>query len=419
MSKNKTNHKLRNRGSRLFTLVVLGSVVFLLVGVSLACESTAPVPAFPRTTFSSPLSGTAEAYQLDHLATTQALQGDMNSVAAAATISALEQKMTVEAVAVENTRQAELVAAIEWQTAVAATAVAWDVTSTAQAIEYAMMADQATSTAEAANAHATSTAEAANAYATATAEAEAAMATQTAHSQSINATSTAEVEATTGARAFEIQSTQDAYNAMAVAQSAESTRQSVVATRSQIDREKDLGAVRDYGAVAVVFLGIIGGSVLLFYVGVFAYEHLKKRPQPVPTNFMGQPIPFLTAVGPRRALLNERNQPGPVLMLDDVTGQVTAPQYRDSGQEERTTARGQKVELETTPRLNVGGGRRGQQAEIETTPPPASLSGLRSVRIFRQLEQAMAIGAVPNQLAANVQEVINAVEWTTVPNAKT
>ena len=91
------------------------------------------------------------------------------------------------------------------------------------------------------------------------------------------------------------------------------------------------------------------------------------------------------------AFLDMDRQPGPVIeLLPD--GGANAPQVRNPGQEERTTARDQMADAMTRPRL--GGGHSAQPVQM-AEPPQARPEGLTGVRVLRTLGQATTAGLLP------------------------
>ncbi len=255
-----------------------------------------------------------------------------------------------------------------------ATAMAISVQMTAQAMAIQATAEQrsyeATATADALNRQATATAEARSYEATATAQYKADVATATRQAWEGRQTATSE----------SVQATAGAYQA--------------TATRAAEEREIVLGYGRDYG-IPLALVSIACGAGALVVYGLREY---KKRPMIHPRNFLGDAEPMAVPVeGGGYTFVDLDRQPGPVLQILP-SGKVIAPQLRNEGQEERTTARDQAVDAMTRPKL--GGGARGAGLGL---PAPPTAPGLRSVRMFRRLDQAGKVGILSPMLTESLE----------------
>jgi hypothetical protein len=223
---------------------------------------------------------------------------------------------------------------------------------------------------------------------------------------------TRQAEATAGALAFQATATRQAWEGAqtATAESAGATRAAydatqkayqATATRQAQQRDEVLAYGRDYG-IPVVLLIVAGGIVALI---VYAIRQHAKKPVVLERDFRGDAQPLgLPLPGGGWQLVDMDRQPGPALVALP-SGEVTAPQLRSAGQEERTTARDQLTDLTARPRL--GGGHKGSGGRTPAVPlappprPPAP--GLRQVAVLRRLDQAAAAGMLPPGVVATLQ----------------
>lgn len=382
------------RSAFIIGLCPLALLVLLVIG----CETT-PSGTTTLPTFTSPLQGTAEAIALERYATRSAVEVNAAQAAAQATAQAGIYEATRVALEEELKRENQ------WATQQAAFA-----TQTAQAAEAAVQATRAetsyraTVTADAMSSAATATAHAMASAATATVEAERWEATR----QALEATRRA--EATAGAMALQATivgaTKQAAQTATAEAVLATQVAYRATATRAAEERELTLGYVRDYGMPLGLLCVILGIALLVAFVA----RQIAKRPQIIQRDGLGDaPLIRITGPGGGERYLDLDRQPGAVIeLLPD--GTVNAPQLRDPGQEERTTARDQVGDATTRPRLGAGhSGGRAPALPMAPLPPPPSAPGLRHVSVFRSLRQAARAGLLPATLAAAAES-----DWTEV-----
>ena len=273
-------------------------------------------------------------------------------------------------------------------------------TAQAQVVQATAAAVAAQATAQAAAIQATAEARAMNA--TATTEAWDRQTTATAQSKADSATATAQViawEATSTQRAWEGKTTATAEAVQATEGSHHATM-----TRQAERREETMGYARDYGLPLLLLSGASGLVVFIVYI----IRQQAKRPIVYPRSVLGdaEPMAFPRPEG-GYTLVDLDRQPGPVLLVGP-TGNVDAPQLRDPGQEERTTARDQVLDMSTRPKLGPGH-KGGAPPELPLAPPPTpQIPGLRSVRVIRSLPQANRAGLIPppmfEALAADWEE---------------
>lgn len=358
-----------------------GSIAVLILAL-LAVGCTASEGAAANHSFAGPLQGTADAIGLERYATRSAVEVSAAEVAAQATAQAAVFKATHVAL------QQELARENQWATQQADRA-----THTAQAAAAAVEATRAET-----SYRATSTADAQSSAATATVEAERWQATR----QALESTRVA--EATTGALALQgtvVGATRQAnHTATAEAVAAAQMAHQATATRAAEQREVTLGYARDYG----IPLGLVLFLTGLAGLAVFFIRQMAKRPQIIPRDDLGDaPLIRISSPDGSERYLDLDRQPGALVeVLAD--GRVSAPQLRDPGQEERTTARDQVGDAMTRPRLG-GGHRAARPSALPMTPlpPPPSAPGLRKVAVFRTLGQASKAGMLPPPLAQAVE----------------
>lgn len=296
------------------------------------------------------------------------------------------QRAQAEVQRIAATSRAEQATAAAWDRSVQATAAAHNqevqLTANAQATHQAVavaattqaMAIEATQSAHALAA--TQQAEQWNREATATAQAFANLTTATAQARADMATAQAEAAA---------------YRQTATAEVVHATEYShqATATRAAAIREERLGAARDYG-LPILLLGLIG---CIIGVIVWGIRQWSKRPIVYERSLLGDAQPMaVPQTGGGFAFVDMDRQPGPVIKVLP-TGQVDAPRLRSPGQEERTTARDQAVDVSTRPRLGDGHG--SQPALPMPEPPQAKPEGLAGVRVLRRLDQAATAGLLP------------------------
>ena len=366
-------------------------VVVVLIGLVLAgCGDFATYT--PERGWSDGAQATIEGVNVQAIGTLAALdvaekQLNLNSTAQAAivnvTVEAFRARAEVDRQAA--TRQSAAATSAAWDRAVQETAVANDVRLRAT--------EQAASATAQAAAVVQATAEARSVAATL--EARAFEGTRQAVAiEGTRARQTWEQDATATAWARDYEATAqaeyDARRASATAEVVQATRDShqATATRAAEKREETLGAARDYGLPAfglVLILAAIVGGVLLVKQWV-------NRPQIVERSILGdaQPMMFKQRDG-SYTLIDLDRQPSAALRLLP-SGDVSAPQLRNAGQEERTTARDQALDGVTRPRL--GGGHNAQPLPMPE-PPQAQPEGLQGVRILRTLGQAATAGLLP------------------------
>lgn len=203
-----------------------------------------------------------------------------------------------------------------------------------------------------------------------------------------------EQDATATAWAAEYQATAEALyatrRAEATAEIVAATRDSHIATatRKTEIRDENLGYARDYGLPAFGLVLIIAAII----GGVWLVRQWVSRPQIVERSILGdaQPMMFRQKDG-SYTLVDLDRQPSAALRLLP-SGDVSAPQLRNAGQEERTTARDQALDGVSRPRL--GGGHSAQPVPM-AEPPSAAMEGLQGVRILRTLGQASTAGLLP------------------------
>ena len=261
----------------------------------------------------------------------------------------------------------------QWATQQAANATeAYQATQAAISVKATNTAQSVQATSEERNYRATSTAEAIAATsttdarnATATKQKADDLATSTQQTRNDNRTSTAE-----------------AHTATAVMAQATMTRQAE-------KREVTMGAVRDFG---LPILGLLVGGVVLM-VGLQVVRDYLNRPVPYERGILGdfQPLGFRDGEG-GWTLIDLDRQPGHVTRVLP-NGEVEAPQVRSAGQEERTTARDQALDMNTRPQIGKGRKRELPEPQLPTeAPPKAPAPGLRSVRVLRKLEHVDKAG---------------------------
>jgi len=359
---------------------VLGLAV-ILAGVSLAGCGGDWATYTPERSWSEGAQATVEGVNVAAIGTMAALDVQEKQAHLDATAQAAIIQATMEAVRA----QAEVQRIAATRSAAEATSVAWD--------RY-VQATQAAHNQEVqltAIAHATQEARAV------AATSEAAMIEATRQAVALEATrqrQTWEQDATATAWARDYEATAqaeyDARRASATAEIVQATRDShqATATRSAEKREENLGAVRDYGLPAfglvLVLAAIVGG--------VWLARQWVSRPQIVERSILGdaQPMMFKQRDG-SYTLVDLDRQPSAALRLLP-SGDVSAPQLRNAGQEERTTARDQALDGVSRPRL--GGGHSAQPLPM-AEPPQAQPEGLQGVRILRTLGQASTVGLLP------------------------
>jgi chemotaxis protein histidine kinase CheA len=339
-----------------------------------------------------PLKPTAQAVALERFATAQTHESAAE--AAAATQQAERDRaerqyamMTAEAQQTAQAHQREMDRRRQWATQQAANATqVYDATRAAVAAQATTEARHAQATAIERAARATGTAVVVSRRATTTAQKQYADATMT--KQAANDAATA----TRGAWEARTTSTAESHTSTAMMAHATMTRQ---AER----REETLGAVRDYGLPIVLILA--AGAVAM--VGFNMLRDFLNRPVQYDRSILGdfQPLAFKDGRG-GWTLVDLDRQPGHVTRVLPG-GDVDAPQVRNAGQEERTTARDQMTDASTRPKL--GPGHRSESTpelsmeSASTVPAP----GLRSVRVLRQLEHIEQAGFLPGPLLESVE----------------
>lgn len=329
----------------------------------LACESTATV-----TPFVSP-NPTVQAISQDSFATRSALEVDLAQSAAQATQQAISLQATLQA----QERQLAILRAEETRRAQA----------TISALELTRQAAELQLTREAWHVQLTVTERAFQL--TATEQARRDLLTQT-------------------AQAWSGQLTADAYylarQETATAQHIQATRTAeyATATRQAERREEVLAYGRDFG-LPLILLGLLICAILLLIYGI---QWWMRRPVPFDRDFRGDARPFFIPTRDGKYVLVDLDrQPGPAMIVHP-DGTVEAPQLRPAGQEERTTARDQVVDLTTRPRL--GGPGRGNPPALPLAPPPSPMQGIRRVAVLRRLDQAATAGLLPPNLVAALEE---------------
>jgi chemotaxis protein histidine kinase CheA len=339
-----------------------------------------------------PLKPTAQAVALARFATAQTHESAAE--AAAATQQAERQRaeqqyrvLTTEARMTEEAHRREMNERYQWATQQAANATqVYDATQAAIAAQATIEARHTQATATERAVRATGTAALAAQRATATAQKQHTDATMT--KQTANDAATA----TRGAWEARTTSTAESHTSTAVMAQATMTRQ---AER----REQTLGAVRDYGLPILLILA--AGAVAM--VGFNMLRDFLNRPVQYDRSILGdfQPLAFKDGRG-GWTLVDLDRQPGHVTRVLPG-GDVDAPQVRNAGQEERTTARDQMTDASTRPKL--GPGHRSKSTpelsmeSASTVPAP----GLRSVRVLRQLEHIEQAGFLPGPLLESVE----------------
>jgi hypothetical protein len=368
---------------------------FAMVALSLlACGESGTSP--PPGGYSEEARPTVEALAIERLQTAQAYDGqarqaELTRQAAEANRQEADRQaqqrylyLTTEAQMTAEAHRRELEQQQQWATQQAAnatqvaqaTAQAVAVAATSQAVAIEATAQQraleATATAEALNRQGTATAQARADAATATAQAAAWQATVTRQAWEGKVTATSEV----------VQATAAAYAA--------------TATRAQEKREVVLGYGRDYGIPVMLFALVICGGIGVFYLA----RTWAKRPIVYKRSLLGDAQPMaIPREGGGYTFVDLDRQPGPALQIGPG-GEVNAPLLRSAGQEERTTARDQAVDGMTRPKIGGGGQ---SQAPNLPAPPVAPAPGLRSVRVFRRLDQVGRVGLLPPSLVAAIE----------------
>ena len=376
----------------LFALLVTGCDDAYYPHTPSAAEGTELTRVATAWADNDPLKPTAQAVALERFATAQAHESAAES--AAATQQAERDRaerqyriLTAEAQMTQDAHRRDLEQKQQWATQQAANA-----TQVYNATQAAMAAQATT---EARHAQATATERAVRATGTAAAVAQ--RATATAQKQHTDATMTREAAlnaatATHAAWAGQTTATAQAHTATAVMAHATMTRK---AER----REETLGAVRDYGIPILLILaagavGVVGLNVLRDYLN---------RPVQYDRSFLGdfQPLAFKDGRG-GWTLVDLDRQPGHATRVLP-SGEVLAPQVRSAGQEERTTARDQTVDVATRPRLGPGH-KNTETPQLPTEAPPrAPAPGLRSVRVLRRLDHVDQAGFLPRPLLESVE----------------
>jgi len=317
----------------------------------------------------------AEAAQAEAQAAREVAQATEDAAAAMAERQYVA--MTADAQATQTAHERDLEQKRLWATQQAANATQCaQATQQAVSIQLTQQAASVQATAQAWALEQTATAEGWNRQGTATAQARAERATSTAEVVAWQVTSTA--AAWDGRRT----ATAEAVGATAAAYQA-------TATRAAEMREVTLGYGRDYGIPFVLLLALIGAVGLV----VYGLRTLRERPVVIERSALGdaQPLAFRDGRGGWK-LVDLDRQPGHVTRLLG-SGETVAPQFREAGQEERTTARDQGVDGMTRPRLG-GGHSGGREAELPG-PPAARPDGLAGVRVLRRLDQAGTAGLLP------------------------
>jgi len=301
----------------------------------------------------------------------------------AVTVEAFRARAEVDRLAA--TRQSAAATSAAWDRAVQETAVANDVRL--RATEHAASATAQAAAVIQATAQARSVAETTEARAIETTR-------QAVAIEGTRARQTWEQDATATAWAHDYEATAqaeyDARRASATAEVVQATRDShqATATRAAEKREETLGAARDYGLPAFGLVLIVAAIV----GGVLLVKQWLNRPQIVERSILGdaKPMMFKQRDG-SYTLVDLDRQPSAALRLLP-SGDVSAPQLRNAGQEERTTARDQALDGVSRPRL--GGGHSAQPLPM-AEPPQAQPEGLQAVRILRNLSQASTAGLLP------------------------
>jgi len=372
-------------GKRVFWFAVI------LAGVMLAgCGDFATYT--PERGWSDGAQATIEGVNVQAIGTLAALDVAERQIHLDATAQAAVVAVTVEAFRAQAetqrlaaTRQSAAATSAAWDRAVQETAVANDVRL--RATEQAASATAQAAAVVQATAEARSVAE--------TTEARAFEGTRQAVAiEGTRARQTWEQDATAMAWAVGYQATADAVyatrRAEATAEIVQATRDShqATATRAAEKREETLGAARDYGLPAFGLVLIVAAIV----GGVLLVKQWVNRPQIVERSILGdaQPMMFKQRDG-SYTLVDLDRQPSAALRLLP-SGDVSAPQLRNAGQEERTTARDQALDGVSRPRL--GGGHSVQPLPMPE-PPQAQPEGLQGVRILRTLGQASTAGLLP------------------------
>jgi hypothetical protein len=382
--------------SRRFFLVGSAALVFVLLLLA-GCDDSSgydrtyrATPTIPALT--GPLQATADAIALERYATRSAAEVRAVEAQAQATAQAAIYAATVQAV------EAQQVQERLWATQQAAQLTAQaQGTLQARAMDATMQAEAIRATQVERSYQATATAQALDRQATATADARYWQATQEA------ARATHQAQATADALAYQATATRDAWQARttATAESAQATQQTyrATATRQAQQREVVLAYGRDYG-IPVVLL-ILGGCLMALIV--YTIRQHAKRPIIYPRNFLGDAEPMAVPMqGGGYTFVDLDRQPGPALqLLPD--GQVNAPQLRGAGQEERTTARDQLVDMTSRPKLGSGKGSAGMPSLPMAPPPTPPAPGLRSVRVLRRLDHAKQVGFLPGPMIAALE----------------
>jgi len=367
--------------------------VVILAGVILAaCGPTRQWSGPSAPGWSDGAQATLEGVDVARIGTLAALDVQEKQIHLDATAQAAIVAVTVEAFRA----RAEVDRTAATRQSAAATSAAWD------------RAVQATTAANDRHLQATEQAAGATAQAAAIANAtaDARAVAETAEARSVEATRQAvAIEATRQRQTWEQDATATAWarddlattearyatrQAQATADVVNATRDShqATATRAAERREETLGAARDYGLPAfglVLILAAIAG-------GVWLVKQWVSRPQIVERSLLGdaQPMMFKQRDG-GFTLIDLDRQPSAALRLLP-SGDVSAPQLRNAGQEERTTARDQALDGMSRPRL--GGGHSAQPVAM-AEPPSAAMEGLTSVRVLRNLSQASTVGLLP------------------------
>jgi len=361
-------------GKRFFWMTVI------LTGVILAgCGDFATYT--PQRDWSSGVQPTAEAIDVARIGTLAALdvqekQAGLNATAQAAIVQATMEAVRAQADVqrIAATRYAAEATAAAWDRAVQATQAAHNQEVQLTAIAYATQeARSIAATTEARSIEATR---------------------QVVAMEATRQRQTWEQDATATAWAVGYQATADAVyatrRAEATAEIVQATRDShmATATRQSEKREENLGAIRDYGLPAFGLVLVVAAIV----GGVWLVKQWVSRPQIVERSILGdaQPLMFKQRDG-SYTLVDLDRQPSAALRLLP-SGDVEAPQLRNAGQEERTTARDQALDGVSRPRLGSG---HSSQSLPMAEPPQAAPEGLQGVRILRTLGQASTAGLLP------------------------
>lgn len=334
-----------------------------------------------------PAKATAEAIALAEFGTRSAIEVQAQQASANATAMAAIADATAQAARAQADQQRIYAT----QQAAAATSAAHDraVQATANA-QSTQVAFSMAATAQAQSIEATVRTQ--EIEATATAQAYEREATATAQYRADVATSTA------GAAAYFATSTRQAWEGKttATAESWQATQQvgQATMTRQAEKREEVLGYGRDYGIPAVL-LAVVGCVVALIVYGLRQYA---QRPVVYERSILGDAEPMaVPQQGGGYAFVDLDRQPGPVLRVLP-SGVVEAPLLRSAGQEERTTARDQLVDMTARPKLGPGH-KGGQSPPLPVAPPPTPPApGIKSLRVLRQLGQAERAGFLPPPL---------------------